>query len=301
MTPMNRWKAIGLVLTGAASYGLLSSFVKLGYQQGFTPEEVTGSQVFFGFIGLWLLSLPQLRRMKGISPSGVIKLILSGTFTGLTGYFYYHSLQSLDASFAVVLLFQFTWMGMLLDWLLERRVPSRYQWIAVILILAGTVLASGLLSGSLNRVSASGIGLGLLAACCYTMFIYFSGRVATHLPALTRTTWMITGAALIVLTLMPPHFLWNGALGKGLWLWGILLSVFGMMIPSYLFAKGVPHMATGLAAVLGSIELPVVIICSALLLKESTSPVQWAGIVIILIGIVVSERRVKKHASVSNA
>ncbi|OXM86147.1 EamA family transporter [Paenibacillus rigui] len=293
MKAMNRWKAIGLVLTGAASYGLLSSFVKLGYQQGFTAEEVTGSQVFFGFIGLWLLSLFQLRKMKSVTRPVIVKLVLSGTFTGLTGYFYYHSLQSLDASFAVLLLFQFTWMGLLLDWVLERRVPNRYQWIAVVMILAGTVLSSGILSGSLTRINASGIGLGLLAACCYTLFIYFSGRVATHLPALIRTTWMITGAALIVLTLMPPRFLWNGALGEGLWLWGILLSVLGMIVPSYLFAKGAPHMATGLAAVLGSVELPVVIVCSAVLLKETTTPMQWIGIMVILLGIAVSERKVR--------
>lgn len=293
MKAMSRWKAIVLVLLGAASYGVLSSFVKMGYAQGFTPEEVTGSQMLFGFVVLWLFSLFQLRMMKGISGSVIVKLMLSGTFTGLTGYFYYHALQSLDASFAVLLLFQFTWMGMLLDWLVVRRAPTRNQWIAVIFILAGTVLSSGILSGSLDRISASGIGLGLLAACCYTLFIYFSGSVATHLSALTRTTWMITGAALVVLTLMPPHFLWNGALGKGLWVWGILLSVFGVIIPAYLFAKGAPHIATGLAAVLGSVELPVVIICSALLLKETTSLVQWMGILIILLGIVVSERKTR--------
>ncbi|GAA4858614.1 DMT family transporter [Paenibacillus vulneris] len=291
MTSKNRWKAIWFVLLGAASYGVLSTFVKLGYQSGFSAAEITGSQVSFGFIVLWLLSLTKLRQMKGITPGIILKLVAGGTFTGLTGYFYYQSLQVLDASFAVLLLFQFTWMGMLLDWLVEKRLPTLFQWIAMVLTLAGTVLASGIVSGTVSRPSASGIGLGLLAACCYTMFIFFSGRVATHLPALFRSTWMITGAALIVLILMPPQFLWNGSLAQGLWKWGILLAVFGMILPPFLYAKGAPFIETGLAAVLGSVELPVVIICSALLLHEQTYLLQWIGIAIILLGVFVSERK----------
>jgi drug/metabolite transporter (DMT)-like permease len=69
------------------------------------------------------------------------------------------------------------------------------------------------------------------------------------------------------------------------------LSVFGMILPPYLYAKGAPVIETGLASVLGSVELPVVIICSALLLQESTGMLQWIGILIILAGILVSESR----------
>jgi drug/metabolite transporter (DMT)-like permease len=291
METKNRWKAIWFILLGAASYGVLSTFVKLGYREGFTPAEITGSQVLFGAVGLWLMNLPRLRRMKGISLGAIVKLLLSGTFTGLTGYFYYLSLQVLDASTAVLLLFQFVWMGLLLGWVFDKRAPNRYQWFAMLLVLAGTVLSSGIAAGSLERFSMKGVGLGLLAAFCYTMFILVSGRVATHLQPLIRSTWMITGAAVVVLSLMPPQFIWNGALGKGLWWWAILLSVFGMILPPYLYAKGAPAIETGLASVLGSIELPVVVICSAVLLHESTGVLQWLGILIILAGILVSETK----------
>ncbi|MDF2963129.1 MAG: multidrug transporter permease [Paenibacillus sp.] len=291
MSSMNRWKAIWLVLLGAASYGVLSTLVKLGYENGFTAGEITGSQALFGFTGLWLLCLPRLRKMKGLTGGAVIKLVLSGTVTGLTGYFYYLSLQVLEASVAVLLLFQFTWMGMLLGWILDKRAPNRFQWIAMAVVLTGTLLASGALSGSLEKIDGGGVALGLSAAVCYTLFICFSGRVAAHLPPLMRSTWIVTGAMIIVLSLMPPQFLWNGALDRGLWLWGILMSVFGMILPSYLLAKGAPFIETGLASVLGAVELPVVIICSALLLQESTGTVQWIGILFILLGVLLSEKK----------
>ncbi|NOU95501.1 EamA family transporter [Paenibacillus sp. LMG 31456] len=292
MTSLNRWTAIWLVLLGAASYGVLSTLVKLGYQNGFTPGEIIGSQNFFGFIALWLICLPQLRKMKGITLGTVLKLLFSGVFTGLTGYFYYLSLQVLDASFAVLLLFQFTWMGMLLGWLLDKKAPNRFQWLAMVLVLIGTLLSSGVLSGSWEGVNLGGVALGLLAAVCYTLFICFSGRVATHFPPLVRSTWVVTGAMMIVFILMPPQFLWNGSLDKGLWYWACLMSVFGMIVPSYFLAKGAPFIETGLASVLGAVELPVVIVCSALLLQESQGTLQWLGVVIILLGVFVSEKKI---------
>lgn len=287
----DRFKASMLVLLGAASFGILSTFVKLAYNHGFTPGEVTGSQVLIGLVAMWLISLPYWRKIKQMSKRAVFKLIGSGLFTGLTGVFYYYSLQTLDASFAVLLLFQFTWMGLLMDWLLHGKAPGRFQVAGVAVILAGTVLSSGLWMGTTKSIQVSGVGLGLLAAASYTLFIYFSGKVAVEVPTLLRSSWMVTGAAIVVSLIYPPQFLWNGSLAEGLWLWGGILALFGMILPPYLFAKGAPHLDTGMAAILGAIELPVVIFVSGLLLEERTGWVQWLGISLIFAGIVVSERK----------
>ncbi|CAG7634777.1 DMT family transporter [Paenibacillus allorhizosphaerae] len=292
-----RTKASLLLLIGAASYGVLSTFVKLGYKDGFTPGEITGSQVAFGFIALWLMCIPYYRKLKQISLKAILKLTGSGIFTGLTGIFYYFSLQNLDASFAVLLLFQFTWMGMLLEWMLHGKKPGRNQIVAIVIILAGTLLASGLSGSSLDRLSFAGIGLGILAAASYTLNMYFSGRVATEVPTLFRSTWMVTGALLIVLVVYPPQFLWNGSIGSGLWFWALILGLFGMIIPPYLFAKGAPQLDTGIAAILGAVELPVVIVISSLLLGERTGILQWLGILLIFAGIVVSEKKKPKGAA----
>lgn len=100
---------------------------------------------------------------------------------------------------------------------------------------------------------------------------------------------MLAGAALVVSIVYPPHFLWNGALLHGLWGWAVVLGLFGMVLPPYLFAKGAPKLNTGLTAILGSVELPVVLICSSLLLQESSDAAQWIGVALILGGIVISE------------
>jgi len=277
------------------SFGILSTLVKLSYHAGFSPAEITGSQVVLGCLGLWLLNLPSLKQMRGVSARTRVKLMLSGIFSGLTGVFYYQALQSISASLAVILLFQFTWMGMLLDGVMQRRMPTSKQWLSLILVLIGTILAAGYQAITVTHINPLGVLFGLLAACCYTGTMSVSERVATEVPAVLRSAWIMTGAMVITLLVFPPQFLINGSLGNGLWLWGGLLGIFGVIIPPYLFARGIPHIGAGAATILGSIELPVVVTCASLILMEPVSWTQWAGVLLILLGILVSASRAISH------
>ena len=46
-----------LVAVGASSYGMLTTFVKMAYAEGYTSYEVTFSQMFLGLIGLSIINL----------------------------------------------------------------------------------------------------------------------------------------------------------------------------------------------------------------------------------------------------
>lgn len=54
-------KGIFLVFFGACSFGILSTFVKLAYKDGYTLGDVTGAQAFFGAVILWILYFIQRR------------------------------------------------------------------------------------------------------------------------------------------------------------------------------------------------------------------------------------------------
>ena len=141
---MNYWKSVVLVLVGASCYGILSTMVKTAYSQGFNPAGVTGSQMFFGVFILGILVLATGKIEKISWENGII-LTLAGMFVGLTGIFYYSALQVIPASIAIVLLFQFTWMGVFMEAILEKRWPSRPKLGALLLLAVGTVLALSLI------------------------------------------------------------------------------------------------------------------------------------------------------------
>lgn len=280
-----------MVFLGACSFGILSTFVKLAYNEGFTLGEVTGIQVFFGLIVLWtIVLLRQLfsGRSNSTSLREKLKLAAMGTSSGLVSIFYYKCVQMVPASIAILLLMQFTWMSMLLEAVTNRKVPSLTQTATVALVLLGTALAGRLVSGNLPDFNLVGIGYGLLAAFFYTVFILINGAAGNNMHPTTKSALLLTGSCVLIFTIFPPVFLVNGALANGLFKWGMGLALFGTVIPPLFYAFGTPKAGLGLSAILSAAELPVAVLMSNVVLKEEVVPVQWLGVAVILAAIVLS-------------
>src|SRR5690625_749414 len=128
-----------LVILGGCSFGLLAPIVKLGSLNGIAIADSTRMQLFFGFILLAIINLFFVRYR--LRPKTFIKLLLSGIPMGLTTTFIYKSLNYLDASIAIVLLFQYIWMGLIVEVLLTRRTPTRTDIVSAVLVLLGSLFA----------------------------------------------------------------------------------------------------------------------------------------------------------------
>lgn len=272
-----------LVFLGGCSYGILSTFVKLAYGNSFIINEVLGSQFFFGVLFIWLIAL--FMKDKRIRVKNVFLLLVCGTTMGLTGLFYYQSLQYIDASIAIILLFQFTWIGIILDTVFNKVKIDRVKVIAVCILLLGSVLASGLLGVHEATFSFIGTIWGLLSAVSFATFIFVSGRVATSVHPIVKSAFMSTGGAIFILLLFPPTFLVDGTLTEGLWIYGAVLGFFGVFLPPILFNVGMPKVGSGLGTILSASELPTAVLMSLFVLKEVVTLVQWIGVIIILLGI----------------
>lgn len=282
-----------LVLIGACSFGILSTFVKKAYADGYSLGEVTGVQTFFGLVFLWSLYYSPLRRLlnNNIAANSygdpAWKIMLSGISTGLVSIFYYKCVQLIPASIAIILLMQYIWISLIFEFLLFRLVPKFVQILCVLFILAGTSLAAGLFSERLKDISTAGLLYGMSAASSYAIFLIVNGRIGNNYHPLRKSALMLTGSTLLVFVIFPPIFLINGVLWKGLWLWGLVLSIFGTVIPPLFFAIGIPKIGLPLAAILSAAELPVAVIMSNFILKEKVMQLQWLGVLVILIAILV--------------
>lgn len=60
-------KGVFLVAFGATSYGMLATFVKMAYKEGYTTAEITTSQFVLGIIGILLINLFQKTKNKNKS------------------------------------------------------------------------------------------------------------------------------------------------------------------------------------------------------------------------------------------
>ncbi|WP_346320400.1 DMT family transporter [Chitinophaga sp. YIM B06452] len=274
-----------MVFAGACSYGALSTIVKLAYREGYHAAEISFTQALLGMAVLWLLVLLREKiRFRVNWP-----LLWTGAAIGLTSFVYYLSVRYIAASLAIVLLMQFVWMGILLDWLLFKQRPGWLQIVSTLLVLAGSVLAGGVLKETPGAADPAGWLTGVLlalgSAFLYAVFVVANSRYGNELHPLRKSAVIMTGSTLGI-GLVNLHTLATQPFtGYGLWKWTVLLALFGTIIPPVLFAKGIPRIGAGVSAVVMTAELPVAVIAAGILLGEQLDAVQWCGVVLILLAI----------------
>ncbi|QED50137.1 EamA family transporter [Cytobacillus dafuensis] len=272
-----------LVIIAASSFGVVSTIIKLAMRSGFSVSEAVTSQFFIGFCIAVCIFL--ITNRSKFSFNGVKILICAGILTGLTNILYGHSLNFLPASLAVVLLFQFTWIGMLISCISKRQFPSRIEAISLLVLIAGTIPAAGLFDVDLSQIPLQGWLWGLAAAVSYSFFLFVNGKATASMTASNRLVWVSFSAFMITAAFQSPEIIWNGTLfNEGLWMYGLALGLFGMIIPVFLFTMAVPKVGLGMSSILSAIELPIAVMVSVILLDETVTPLQIAGIVTIIIG-----------------
>ena len=277
-----------MVFTGACSYGILSSLVKLSYKEGFNAAQVSFVQALIGALALWLMVILQKKKNKRvttISGNTWLLLLLTGAAIGLTTFLYYLSVQYIPASIAIIVLMQFTWMTVLLDWYLLKNAPGARLLITIACILIGTVLATGGM-GSIKELSFKGICIAFSSALLYAFYIVANSRAGKEVSPIQRSAIMVSGAAAGIFIINCQKLSVGIPLNFPFFKWTCLLALFGTIIPPLLFAKGIPKIGASVSSVLMVAEMPVAIICAALLLQEPIRSIQWVGIIIMLCAIV---------------
>lgn len=275
---------IFMVFAGACSFGILSTFVKLAYREGYSAAEISLSQAFTGLLVLWVFHF-FFRKDKGLRLSWPV--LFTGAAIGLTTFFYYVSVVYIPASLAIVLLMQCTWMGILLDWMLFNKRPGRVQVFVTLLILAGTVLASGVIMNPGQEIPLKGVFYALLSALMYAAFIVANSRTGQHIDTLKKSVLIMLGSTASIFIVNAHHLVVSNHFDVGILKWALFLALFGTIIPPVLFAKGIPKAGAGISAIVMTAELPVAVICSHVVLNEPVGWLQWIGVMVMLLAIVL--------------
>ncbi|MEQ8909813.1 MAG: DMT family transporter [Vicingaceae bacterium] len=295
----NRLKGVLSIAIGAASYGVLATFVQLANNLGFGTAGLTFAQYLFGAVVLTVMAFfkRSKERVQG-TPKEKFKLMLFGTNLGLTSSFYYLSIQYVPVSVGIILLMQSIWMGVILEYFVNRELVNRTKVVGALIAVLGTIFAAKLLESNIE-VNFTGIGFGLLAALSFTTTMYATNRVALELPNIVRSKYLIYGAFLIVV------LFWNFQIIETFNLelflkWGLFLGFFGTILPPILFNKGFPIVGTGLGGIIAAMEIPVSVFSAYLILDERISALQWVGILIILLAVVLINWKQLKRNKVNN-
>lgn len=204
---------------------------------------------------------------------------------------YNHALETLPASLAVIFLFQSIWLGTLAECVIRREKPTRIRLLSIAIVLAGTGLAAGVVGSAAAFSLSIGMLWGLAAAISYTTGLLCMNRIGRGIHPITKSALMVSGALVMVFLFLPTDFPVSSAHFASILPYGIPLTLFGVFLPPLLFGSGMPHISPGLGSLLAASELPAALFFSFLLLGESISFLQVIGIVMILFGIWLGNRK----------
>ena len=313
------FKGVLFVAMGASIFGMLATFVKLSYRDGFTTSEVTTAQFVLGLLGLLILNGIQTKTAKKNQAKPTAKevriLMLAGTSLGCTSLFYYLCVQYINVSIAIVLLMQSVWFSVVVESFISRKFPNLKKIIATVIVLAGTFLATNLINLNVT-LDWHGVFWGLMAAASFTATMFTSNTLATHIPVLRKSLIMLSGGAIIVFIFLffaqigPLHFDFLKSFYLNFtnntehikpfdfsifYTYGFVLALFGTIIPPILFNLGFPKTGLGLGSIISSLELPVSVTMAFVLLGEEVIVIQWVGIILILFAIVLMNLPSRKN------
>lgn len=223
-------------------------------------------------------------RVKNIRWKNILGIIAVGFCIAMVSTCYMFALQTVPAHIAVILLFQYTWMDIIIEAIYMRKLPKISIVTSVIILIVGTLLASqvGLGAENLNPI---GVLFGLGSALFYAIYIFLLGKVNVDIHPLTRSLAVLTFALIFLTCIFSPAYFTSGVIFDGLWKFGLILGSLGCGIPLFLFAIGTPKISTAAATILSSSELPASIICAVLILSEAVTALQWLGVFLLFFGI----------------
>src|SRR5690606_14514973 len=124
--------------------------------------------------------------------------------------------------------------------------------------------------------------------------MFAANKIAIGVSSAQRSLFMLFGGGVMVLIFaLATH---TGAFNFDIFYkWGILLAIFGTVIPPILLNAGFPKTGIGLGSIVSSLELPVSVTMAYVLLNETVIATQWLGIALILFAIVMMNVNFKKR------
>lgn len=289
-----------LVLLSATCFGAMAVFGKLAYDQGVSPEQLV--LIRFALASVLLIALTAVQAARTGRPvvprrtsGGRTRLVLAALALGGLGYatqatLYFSALDRIDASLVALVLYTYPAFVTLVAVFLGRDRMTPAVGAALVVASAGTLLV---LLGA-DRVAAFdllGVGLAFGAALAYTAYILVGDSTVRHVPPLTLTMLVMSGAT-VTLT---ARALVTGGLDLDVrpagWLWVACIAVVSTVVASTAFFAGLERIGPSAASILSTFEPVATVALAALVLGELLAPLQVVGGVLVLLSVVLVQLR----------
>ena len=308
---MDRRRAlgIGLVVVAGASFASGSIFATLSYAEGLDWLTLLGWRFLIGAGLAWAWVAASGSRRRSIRQLSrrqlLVTLALGAVYTG-NAAFYYAGIETIPASLAGVIVYIYPVFVAVLSLRFATRLPGRRPWFALVLAVAGIVLALGGVEVGTD-LPISGVLLILASAAVYSVWIILSARLSgerrdrlgSDAPAEAPAARDAAGTTAVMMTATAAVFAAMAlAAGKPLDprtipmpAWPYLLGI--GLIASFLAIQalyaGARRIGAAQAALVSTTEPVFIVLLSFIVLDQRLAPIQLLGAGLVLLGVVIAQ------------
>lgn len=267
--------------------GVAPIFGKQAIIAGADPFSVAAIRTMIAVGLLWAVYTLFFRRYIYIYPAGLMGCVVIGVINGIGSLFYYGGLSLVDASLAQLLNGLYLAFAVLISQAVGQK-PDRRTLVRAGLALVALILLTGFGDTEVNLI---GVGLMLGSALMFAGTVTLSQYVLYEMPAYTATLYILSTMGVLVVMVwlavgqLPTAETLEYALPPL-----ILLGITTALSRLAMFA-GVKFMGGMQTAILAIAEIGVALLLAMLVLGESLSAMQWVGVLILSVSILLVRQR----------
>ena len=287
---------LGTAVVSAAAFGTSGTFATSLLRSGWTPGAAVTARLLIAALVLTVPAVHQLRRRPGAVRAGWPTLVLYGLIPIASCQLcYFEAVQHL--SVAVALLLEYSGILLVVGWMWGRhhQVPTGTTAAGSAAALAGLVLVLNLVGD--HHLAPIGLLWGLGSAVGLAVYFVLSARQADDgMPPLV-VAWggmwsgAVAMAVLCTLGVLPLQAPQRQVLLAGTKVsWLVPLLGIGLLAGSFAYVSGISAaraLGARVASFVGLAEVLFAALYAWLLLGQRLSPVQTAGAVLVVGGIVL--------------
>lgn len=273
-----------MVIASAVSFGTLSIFAKLAYNNGLGTVQLLAFRFGLAAIGMLALAFAVGQNPLRLTRRQAANLVVVGavlyTLQALT---YFIALRTLPASLCVLIVYIYPSLVVIADWLFLGRRVSRWHVGALVASFAGVIL----LVGGAQFQLGVGLIFAFAAPLMYTTFILISERVMAAVPPVAASAVMMSGTAVVLgaIALVQGQLILPAT--PQAWSISVGIAIIPTMIAISLFLAGLPRVGAARASLISTLELVITVALAILLLGDRFTPLEAVGGVLVLGAVVV--------------
>jgi drug/metabolite transporter (DMT)-like permease len=273
--------------------GIAPVFGKLAIHTGIDPYTLAAIRTCLAALLLWAIYLAFFRQYIYIFPAGLLGTVVVGAVNGFGSLLYYNGLLLLDnASLAQLLNMLYVIFTVLLVRLYGQQISLLNLLRVALAMFAVYLLTAG--SSYITSVHTFGVLLMIGGAFMYALHVVLSQRIMFEMPSPTMALYALTWMGITVLVARLIYGLvsttpqtWTGLFYSDGWIYVLGLTAVTALSRVTLFS-GVRNIGSLQTILLNVAELGVTLMVAYIWLDERMTPVQWVGVVLLLVTVLLS-------------